>query len=251
MLTLLNKEWLESWRTYRTAIVWVVLFAFGLLSPLLARYTPELVRSVPDLPPGFAELVPDPTIQDAIAQYVENVSLFGVLLVIVVSMGSVAGERERGSAVLLLTKPLRPALIILTKWIVGMGVLLVGVLLAGLACWFYTWILFEPLDLGASLVLNTLLYVVLGFYLTLAILASSLAPTQMMASAGAFGLLVVSLVLGALPGVGELMPAELLAWGRALFVSSDGSSWSALLFTLALTCFSLTLACLYWERVEI
>jgi len=251
MITLLRKELRESWRTYRTAIIWVVLLAFGLISPLLARYTPELVRAVPDLPTGFAELVPDPTVQDAISQYVENISMFGALLAIIITMGTAAGERERGSAALLLTKPVRPAVVILCKWLAGMGVLLVGIILAALACWFYTWILFEPLPLGLTVALNGLLFVTLGFYLTLALLASALAPTQGLAAAGAFGLLVVSLVLGALPRVGEFMPAELLAWGRALFAETDGSNWVALVVALSLMLLSLVIACMYWERAEI
>ncbi|NOZ73089.1 MAG: hypothetical protein GXP38_14485 [Chloroflexi bacterium] len=45
-LTALRKEWLELWRTYRLLVVGVVLLLFGLLSPLLAKYTPEIIKLI-------------------------------------------------------------------------------------------------------------------------------------------------------------------------------------------------------------
>ena len=49
-----RKEMLEQWRTYRLLVVSVVLIAFGMLSPLLAKITPEMLRLLPggdNLPP--------------------------------------------------------------------------------------------------------------------------------------------------------------------------------------------------------
>ena len=44
----LRKEWLEQWRTYRLLVTGVVLVVFGLTSPLIAKYTPELIKLVPE-----------------------------------------------------------------------------------------------------------------------------------------------------------------------------------------------------------
>ena len=41
---LYRKEWLESWRSYRLLILAIVMVAFGLLSPVTARFTPEIVK---------------------------------------------------------------------------------------------------------------------------------------------------------------------------------------------------------------
>ncbi len=43
-----RKEWMEQRRSHRLLVVAVVLVAFGLSSPLLAKLTPELIRLVPE-----------------------------------------------------------------------------------------------------------------------------------------------------------------------------------------------------------
>ena len=42
----LRKELRESWRTGRLPVVALVFFAFGLMSPLAAKYLPELLQGV-------------------------------------------------------------------------------------------------------------------------------------------------------------------------------------------------------------
>jgi len=72
VMVALWKETLEQWRTYRLLAVVVVLGVFGLLSPLIAKLTPELVRLVPG-GEQLSLLVPPPTMADAVAQYVKNI----------------------------------------------------------------------------------------------------------------------------------------------------------------------------------
>ncbi len=67
-LAALRKEILEQWRTYRIMIVAIVLTAFGMMSPLLAKFTPEILGMLPGAE-QFAGLIPKPTITDAISQY--------------------------------------------------------------------------------------------------------------------------------------------------------------------------------------
>ena len=97
-----RKEMMEQWRTYRMLIVAVVLFLFGLTSPLMARYLPEMMAAIPNLPEGMAGIIPAATLADAIGQYVKNMNQFGILLALLMSMGSIAQEKERGTAALML-----------------------------------------------------------------------------------------------------------------------------------------------------
>ncbi len=73
-----------------------------LASPLLAKLTPQLLKALPDMPPGLAEMIPEPTLTDAVAQYLKNLSQFGILLALLMSMGAMAQEKERGTAALVL-----------------------------------------------------------------------------------------------------------------------------------------------------
>lgn len=250
--TLLRKEFREQWRTWRFIILVVVLVISGLISPILAYYTPALLRMVPDLPAGLAGLIPDPTVNDAVVQYVKNVSQFGVLLVTLLAMGSLAQEVERGTLAVLFTRPVRRSAVVLAKWLVWAATLLIGLVVGGLLGWFYTWILFEPLPVIPFLQLNLLMLVFLLVYLSVTLLASALARTQAIAAGAAFIGLILLLVLSSLPYLGEYMPGQLNAWGSALVSGVDGeAAWMALVVSLAIILLSVVIACLRLEREEI
>jgi ABC-2 type transport system permease protein len=249
--TILKKELREQWRTSRLLVLVVVLFISGMISPLLAKYTPDLLRSVPDLPAGLADMIPDPTIQDAVGQYVKNVSQFGVLLIVILTMGVISQEKERGTAALTLTHPVQRSALVLAKWLAGMASVTIGLLAGGLGCLFYTTILFELLPMGAFLSLNLLMLIFLGVYLSVALLASALARTQSMAAAGAFGGLAVVLILSSIPRLGTYFPGQLTAWGAELVLGNAEPAWWALGISLAIIAVSLTLACWRFEKQEL
>lgn len=251
MRTLLFKEWREQWRTWRGVILIAVLVISGLISPLLAYYTPALLRSVPGMPAGFADLIPDPTTADAVGQYLKNVSQFGVLLIVILAMGSVAQEIERSTAAMLLARPVRRSALVLSKWLVWSAVLALGLALSALLAAAYTWILFEPLPLLGFIQLNLLLFIFLDVFLTVTLLASSLARTQAMAAGAAFGGLALLLVLSSLPRVGDFMPNKLNAWGVALALGGQVSAWGALWVSLGIIIVALAIACWRLEREEI
>jgi ABC-2 type transport system permease protein len=249
--TLLAKEFREQWRTWKMIVFMAVFLITGIISPVLAKYTPELLKSIPNLPSGLADFIPAPTVADSVVQYLKNTEQFGILLVILLTMGVMAQEKERGTAAMLLTKPVSRSAVILAKWLTGMTILLAGLLVDGLACLAYTVVLFEPLPLGAFWTLNLLLFVYLGVYLTVALMASTLARSQSIAAAGAFGGLIVLLILGSLPRMSDFMPGRLTAWGTSLVLKGDITAWPALGIATGIIVLALTMACLRFEREEI
>src|SRR5215813_14212093 len=128
ILVFLRKELREGWRTSRLPVIVLIFFAFGLASPLLAKYTPELVSS---LAGPVQIVVPPPQTSDAIDQFLKNVGQNGILVAILLAMGAVAREKERGTAAFVLTKPISRAAFLAAK----LGALLVtlgsGVAVAG------------------------------------------------------------------------------------------------------------------------
>ena len=249
--TLFRKELLEQWRTRKALIFGAVMLVSGLFSPLLAKITPVILKAIPDLPTGLAGLIPEPTITDAVGQYIKNGGQFGLLLVIVLTMGTLAQEKERGTAAMLLTKPVRRSALILAKWLAGMLVVLAGVLPGALGGLLYTALLFEPLSAGGFLALNALLCVYLAVFMSVALLASTLARSQGMAALGAFGGLILVLFLGALPRIDALAPGRLLEWGASLALGEPFTAWPALVAAAALCALCLTWACWHFEREEI
>jgi ABC-2 type transport system permease protein len=249
--TLLAKEFREQWRTWKMIVFMAVFLITGIISPVLAKYTPELLKSIPNLPAGLADIIPTPTVVDSLAQYLKNTEQFGILLVILLTMGVMAQEKERGTAAMLLTKPVSRSLVVLAKWLAGMTIVLAGLLVDGLACLAYTAVLFEPLAFGPFWTLNLLLLVYLGVYLTVALMASTLARSQSIAAAGAFGGLIVLIILGSLPRLSDYMPGQLTAWGTSLVLKGDVTAWPALGVAAGIILLALLVACLRFEREEI
>jgi ABC-2 type transport system permease protein len=249
--TLLAKEFLDQRRTSKLLIFLAVFFIVGCISPLLAKYTPELLRSVPDIPPEFAALFPEPSLKDSIDQYAKNTSQFGVLLVIVLTMNVIAQERERGTAAMLFSKPVKRSAVVVSKWLAGMMTVTVSVILGSIACAIYSIILFGSLPIGKYLIFNLLLLLFLAVYLSVALLASALARNQGMAAAIAFGFLAILLVLSSLPRVNNYCPVALLNWGSEIMQGLHTTHWPALLISLAIGAGSVLAACIHLERQEI
>jgi ABC-2 type transport system permease protein len=99
---LLRKELLEQWRTTRLPVVATVFLLVGLSSPLLARFAPEIISAVGG--DQFQIVLPTPTSADAYDQLAKNLGQFGALIAVLLAMGSVATEKERGTASLLTSR---------------------------------------------------------------------------------------------------------------------------------------------------
>ncbi|MCX6092661.1 MAG: ABC transporter permease, partial [Candidatus Bipolaricaulota bacterium] len=94
---LFGKELREQVKSYRLLILGLVFVFFGLASPLLAKFTPEILKSV-GTDQGITIVLPEPTAADAVAQFVKNVSQIALLVLVFLTMGSVVAEKERGTA---------------------------------------------------------------------------------------------------------------------------------------------------------
>jgi ABC-2 type transport system permease protein len=217
--TMLRKELLEQWRTRRVLVVAVVFSAIGIGSPLLARYTPELVKALAG--DQFQITLPPPTAADAVDQFLKNVGQAGVLTAILLAMGSVAVEKERGTAALLLTKPVSRAAFLLAKLLAIGATLLAGLLLAAIGGYAYTAILFEALPAVGWSAMAGLLLLGLVAYASLTFLGSALSRSSLAAAAIGIGAMIVLAVVSALPGIGPFTPGGLNTPGAAVALGKD------------------------------
>ena len=112
-------------------------------------------------------------------------------------MGSVANEKERGTAALILSKPASRGAFLGAK-LVGIGLTLaISLGLASVASWFYTAILFEPPSALGWLGMTGLLLLTLLVYMALTFLGSTLTRSALAAAAiGVGGLVVLAIAVG-------------------------------------------------------
>ena len=204
--SLLRKDLLEQWRTFRLPAIGIVFLIFGLASPLLAKYSGELVEQFAG---NIEIIIPTPTIKYAHDQLIKNLGQIGPIAAILLGMGVVATEKKRGTAALIFTKPVTRSAFIISKFLALMATVTTGVVLGCAAGFAYTSILFETPPLGRYVYLTLLLLLALTVYAAITFLGSTILRSPLAAAGIGLAALAISLALGALPGLGSYMPVSL------------------------------------------
>jgi ABC-2 type transport system permease protein len=220
--TLLAKEMREQLRTGRLVAVAAVFILFGIVGPLTDRYMKELMNALGEQGGGFTITVPPPSLAGAAGQILKNLSQFGIICALLLAMGSVAWEKERGTAGMILTKPASRAAFLAAKLTAISATLLAGVVLGCGLGYLYTLILYpEVFGLGGYVAMSLLLWWMLVGFAAITMLGSTL--TRSAAAAAGIGLvaMLVLSVLSSLPVVGPYMPISLATAASDLVMGRD------------------------------
>jgi ABC-2 type transport system permease protein len=243
---LLEKEIIEAWRTYRLGVVAALFLVLGITAPVLTRFLPDIIKAF--APAGFNVDVPSLGISDVLDQLLKNLVQFGALAAILVTMGSVATEKERGTAAFVLAKPVTRTAFLGAK-VVSIGMIFaVATALAVAGAWVYTGLLyFSPpilpwIKLGAAIWLSTMVYVSITF-LGSVLMRSSLAA----AGIGFAGLIALSLA-SIVPVLATWLPAGLVAVAKSAAMQESSSDVHPIRTVAA--CALIVAACLFlaWLR---
>lgn len=135
-LAFTKKEILESIRTYKLLIMFMVFMFFGMLAPLTAKLTPKLLESL--MTDNMKIIVSEPTAFDSWAQFFKNVSQMGIIVVTILFSGMMTSEYNRGTFINILTKGLPRRTVILSKFTVASILWTVSYLICFTLCYLYT-----------------------------------------------------------------------------------------------------------------
>ena len=214
----LKKEFQEILSTYKIYVIPGILLFFGLLSPIFAKIAPDLFRSMAK---GIEIKIPPPTSLDAWGQFFKNLSQTGILAVIFTSIGLVVEEKNRGTACLLMTKPIPRWSFVVSKFAASAVLIAASTVLAYFACLYYTIVIFKDALFTQSILATILMLAYYLLILALTLFASTVSRSLALAgavSAGGFILLSVLPLLdpwlaknspGAIPSyLGKLVAAH-------------------------------------------
>jgi ABC-2 type transport system permease protein len=218
---LLGKELLESWRTYRLVVVAGLFLLVGLSSPLLAKYLPEILAAAGG--DQFSGLViATPTAADAVDQLWKNLAQFGAFAAIILAMGAVATEKDRGTAAFVLSKSASRGAFLGAKVVAIAAVLGLSTALACVMGWIYTSILFEPPPLLGWVVMGALAWLGLCAWAAITFLGSTVTGSVAAAAGIGFVALLLLSIVSAVPAITDLTPGGLTE--PALALATDGSA---------------------------
>lgn len=250
---MLAKELHEQWRTYRFLAVAVVFVAVaGLMSPLVARLTPELIEGLTSSAGQPINIqLPEPTAADAVAQFLKNLTQMGAIALILVSMGSVALERDRGTAALVLSKPVSRLSFLMAKFTALTLVFGASLAVAALACWTYTVVLFGPFEPTVFLQVSLQAALYLWVLLAATFLCSSVFRSQIAAGGLAFGVYVGLSVLGMVPRVNQYLPGALVEGAGALSLGAPADVIRPTAVSLIMVAICVVVSWRVFERHEL
>jgi ABC-2 type transport system permease protein len=250
---LLAKEMREQLRTNRLIAVAAVFILFGILGPLEDRYMKELIDAVGSQSGGFTIQVPPPTLEGAATQILKNLSQFGIICALLLAMGSVAWEKERGTAGMILTKPASRAAFLAAKLV---AISLTLGFATALGCGFgyvYTLLLYPSVfPLGGYVAMALMMWWMFVAFAAITMLGSTV--TRSAVAAAGIGLLAMLLlgIVGALPVVGAYSPSSLGAPALDLMLGHDpGWILGPVLFNIALVPAIFAVTWLSFRRQEL
>lgn len=248
-----KKEFLEQLRTYRLFIALVILLLLGISAPIVTKLTPDLLKS---LGGGIQVILPPQTATDALNSYLKNMTQLPSLVFILLAMGCIADERSHGTAVTVLTKPVPRSVFVLAKFLAYELTLLVSLLLAAAATYYYTFQLFNALPFGAFLLLNLGLFIFLTLSLVCTIFASVLFRNSVAAGGLAFGaFLALSLLPELNSTISQALPTALFSAERVTQLLAGtaqlGDALKPIFIGLGLALALIALACVVFQKQEI
>lgn len=248
MFTLVSKELTEGLRSHRI-LIWTILCGFfGILSPLSAYYMPEvlaLIGSTQNILLSLGKV----TYHDAVSQYVKNFTQIGSIIMIFLTMGSIAGEKSDGSLQFLMVRPVSLHAILFAKTIALACMIIPGIIVATIFASLYTRYLFPGFPVVSFMRSNLLLmlYLLVVGVVTLSI--SAMVQKPMTSGLGSLGVWLVFSVLGSLGRDGRFSYTRL---GPQMIHLMEGFplSWVPVISSVLLILASLTVALVVFKRWE-
>jgi ABC-2 type transport system permease protein len=216
-MVLFKKESLESWRNFKWIWMPISFLLLGVMDPITQHFLPQILDSVGDLPEGAVIQLPEPSAQDVLTMSLGNLDMFGILIIVLASMGIISGERKSGVAAMILVKPVSHVSFVLSKWFFSLILMWVSYFIGLLASWYYTGLLFDFIPFSDFLLTFVVYGIWLSMVITITIFFNAFVKTPGIVG---FVTLATIILLNMIKGI----PVEWLAWNPARLMSYAGQS---------------------------
>jgi len=252
--TVFKKEIIQQW--HNKQLIWfpIVFILLAIMDPITFYFLPELLELTGGLPEGAIFEIPELQPEEALLMALEQLNTFGVLLLVLISMGTIARERSSLIGEMMFTKPIRPFQYVFAKWgafvILTVLALTVGLLMN----WYYVNILFGKLSFKTFSLL--LMFYSLWFLFVLAIILfyNSFAKKQwyvaLFTIVTLLGLTLINTLFNHyLPYFPNQLTSEL-----QLLVTTGNISvelWGIAIILLIVSCCLLSSAAIIFKRIKI
>jgi ABC-2 type transport system permease protein len=253
-MTLFQKEVLEMWKNFKWIWVPLTFILLGVSEPLTSYYLPQIMKSVGGLPEGAIFEIPKPTAGAVLASGLSQYSTIGVLVIVLGTMGIIAGERKSGVAAMILVKPVSYFSFITSKWAGSLLLVWISLFIGYISTWYYTGQLFDWVPIGEFFQSFVLYGLWLTVILTVTVFFSAALLSPGMAGFISLALaLIISILSGALSHLLEWSPSQLTSYAGVLLAGGElpSDTMPAILIALLLIVILLWLSVFLFKKKEL
>jgi len=212
-IILLKKDFMELYRTKKILIIAFIFILFALASPILAKMTPELLKSMGD---NIQIIMPEATIVDSYVQFISNISQICSFAMIIVFGGLIVKERKSGQYNILQNNGVTKKNFVLSKITTQILVVTIIYIISCLMFCFYNYVLFDAFLVKYSILSLTAIYIYLLFVISLINFYSVLAKSNIMSIVLSFSTIIL-IALFDMFEFGKYLPNYLLSIGANIF----------------------------------
>ncbi|HEX2911887.1 MAG TPA: ABC transporter permease subunit [Chloroflexia bacterium] len=253
---LFRKEFVEQWRTSKIFIMAAAFFVLGMSGPITTKFLPDLIKNSANSSGLQITVTKTFTAADYLLSFFNQMNSLPILVLILVAMGTIAGERERGTHIFVLTKPVSRTQFIVIKFLTYLAVLTGVVLLTAAGALYYTLLLSDSgqVLLGPFALITLSMFSYMSLILAIVIFFSSLFKSAIAAGGASFLVyVVISIVTGLLPdNIRNYLPMSFQLKGLERLSGLQDSSPLIIqtLVGLALAAVVIVVACVVAEKRE-
>jgi len=182
VIKLMKKELNEYLKTGKFYILLFIFVFFAIFSPVIAKIMPEIIKSISQ---GISITIPPPNWRDSFVQFSKNLNQIVFIVIVLVFLGTVAEEKNHGTASLVVVKGIDRRKWVFSKFLFQLLLSLVLLTIAFFLCYYYTKIFFPDTQFYPVISSTILFAIYLFFVLSLTIFSSSIG-NSMLQSAGVF-----------------------------------------------------------------
>ena len=214
-----KKELYELFRTAKGIALAAIFLITAITSPLLAKLTPDILRWSMNTAGEIASsnglidfsMIPDPTSIDSYTQFFSNINFLGLLAIIIVFAGIVAGEKHKGTAAYILTKNISRVEFILSKFAASCVFTLACTIVSVGVLKLYTDMLFgdKLIDIKYFFLYFALFYLYIIFILAITVFSSVIAKNVTGATVMSFLIFMCINIVASIPRLGKFMPPNI------------------------------------------
>ena len=194
MFKLLKYDFYHLRKTSKFIVFPVVIILFAIISPITARYMNQILDlALADS--GIDIVLTDPVVLDSYLQYIGNLYETILFVVLFVGVGFFIKDKTKGLLPLVLSKPISKTKYLLSKYISLNILILVSLLLGYLVFSYYTYFIFNEIDMFGMFLTTMLFFVFTIYVLSISLFTATHFKSYLASVSVTFGIYILTSML--------------------------------------------------------